>query len=237
MELFPAIDILGGCAVRLFQGDYEKQEVFGKDPLLFAKLFEAEGAKFLHVVDLDGAKDGRMVNFEIVKNICENTSMTVELGGGIRDMKCVEDCISAGVDRVILGTAALSDPEFLEQALAKYGDKIAVGVDAKNGFVATDGWKKTSQQDSVEFCKYLAQLGVKYIIYTDISKDGAMQGTNLEIYKELTKIQGVNFTASGGVSSLSDIRELKEIGVYAAILGRSLYSGAIELKEALSSAF
>lgn len=236
MHLFPAIDIIGGKAVRLFQGDYNKQETFGDDPAAFARGFEEAGASHLHLVDLDGAKEGGPRNFDTVRAILAQTALFAELGGGIRDEATVEQCFAAGIGRVILGTAALRDPTFTRAMARKYGEKIAVGVDAREGKVAIEGWLKTSDTDSLTFCKEMRDSGVKYIIYTDISKDGAGTGTNLEVYETLSQIDGLNITASGGVSSLEDIRALREMGLYAAILGKALYTGKLDLAEALQEA-
>ncbi len=236
MELFPAIDLLGGQVVRLYQGDYGKSKVFGSDPLAFARDFEQKGAKNLHLVDLDGAKEGTPKNFDVVKSIAQNTGLFIELGGGIRDEDAVKRCFDAGVGRVILGTKALKDKAFTQSMIQRYGDKIAIGVDARDGKVAVEGWLETSSVDSYEFCGAMGEIGAKYIIYTDISRDGAMQGINVELYKTLSEIKGVCFTASGGVSSLGDIAALGQAGLYAAILGKALYTGAVELTAALAVA-
>lgn len=236
MNIFPAIDLIGGKAVRLFQGDYNKQQTFGDDPAAFAQDFEAKGAKYIHLVDLDGAKEGGPRNFDTVRDILAKTGLFAELGGGIRDEAAVEQCFAVGVGRVILGTAALKDPAFTRAMVKKHGDKIAVGVDARDGKVAIEGWLQTSDVDSIDFCKQMRDIGVKYIIYTDISKDGAGAGTNLAVYETLSAIQGLHITASGGVSSLSDIKALREMGLWAAILGRALYTGILNLSEAIAAA-
>ncbi len=236
MIIFPAIDLKDKKVVRLTQGDYNKVDVYNDNPCEVALSFEKQGATHLHVVDLDGAKDGALSNYEAVKQICENTNMFVEIGGGIRDENRVEKYINLGVGRVILGTAALKDPKFLNAMVKKYKDKIAVGVDAKDGYVATEGWLDVSDKDSVEFCKHLQKIGVQSIIYTDISKDGAMQGINEEIYKTLNEINGLKITASGGVSTLQDIENLCKIGVHSAIVGKAIYIGALNLKEVLQCA-
>lgn len=233
MEIFPAIDLLGGQVVRLFQGDYGKKSTFGNDPSAFAKRFEAEGARCLHLVDLDGAKLGVPQNFASVQQIAENTNLFVEFGGGVRDEETVERCFAAGVDRVILGTAALNNKSFFTRMVEKYGEAIAAGVDARDGFVAVEGWLQTSKTDSISFCKEMKAIGVKYIIYTDIARDGTGLGVNSALYRRLSEIEGVNFTASGGVSTAGDIIELAKIGIYAAIVGKALYNGAINLKMAL----
>ena len=232
MQLFPAIDLRGGNVVRLTQGDYDKMTVYGEDPCAQARAFLDAGAKNLHVVDLDGAKDGALSNFDAVSAIIAATGMFVEVGGGIRDEARVRAYLEQGAGRVILGTAALRDFAFLQRMVDKYGEKIAVGVDAKDGFVATHGWLETSEVRGVDFCRRLRDTGVKTVIYTDISRDGKMQGTNLELYKELSQIEGLDIVASGGISSLKEIEILKN-EVYGAILGKALYLGAIDLKEAL----
>lgn len=233
MLIFPAIDMIDGKAVRLYQGDYSQKQTFGDDPVLFAQKFEQQGASYLHLVDLDGAKSGQPANFSIVQSICQKTGLFVELGGGVRNAQTVEQCLRAGVGRVILGTAALRDPEFTKAMVAQYGAKIAVGVDAREGKVAVEGWLDTSDVDSLAFCRKMRDIGVEYIIYTDISKDGAGQGTNLAVYRQLKQIPGLCVTASGGVSSLEDVRALEEIGVYGAIIGKALYTGAIDLSQAI----
>ncbi len=236
MKLFPAIDILGGRAVRLFQGDYARQQTFGDDPAAFARGFAQAGASCLHLVDLDGAKEGAPRNFDTVRTILQSTSLFAELGGGIRDETAVEQCFAAGVGRVILGTAALREPAFTRAMAKKYGGHIAVGVDARDGKVAVEGWLQTSDVDSFDFCREMRDIGVSYIIYTDIAKDGTGAGPNLAAYQKLAGIEGLYITASGGVSTLEDIRALRGMGLYAAILGRALYTGAVDLKEALAAA-
>ncbi|MDL2293472.1 1-(5-phosphoribosyl)-5-[(5-phosphoribosylamino)methylideneamino]imidazole-4-carboxamide isomerase [Ruminococcaceae bacterium OttesenSCG-928-D13] len=233
MHIFPAIDMMGGRVVRLFQGDYGKNEVYGDDPLEFAGLFKKSGAAFLHLVDLDGAKAGELRNFGHVKRITENVDCFCELGGGIRDEAAVERCLEAGIGRVILGTAALRDPDFTRRMAEKYPDQIAVGVDARDGRVAVEGWLETSDTDSLDFCLRMRDSGVRYVIYTDISRDGAQRGANLAVYEKLADIEGLNVTASGGVSSIDDIVALRDMGMYAAILGKALYTGTINLDEAI----
>ncbi len=236
MKLFPAIDLYDGKAVRLFKGDYEKMTVYSENPIEIARDFEEKGAKYIHLVDLQGAKDGTTPNIEIVKQIANETSLFSEIGGGIRSMDTVKKYIESGVDRVILGTAAVNNPEFLEQAVKTYGDKIAVGVDIKDGFVAIKGWVEKSQYTCFEFCEKMQNLGVKTLICTDISKDGAMQGTNRELYKELSEKFSIDITASGGVSSIDDIKALRKLDLYGAIIGKAYYIGAIDLKDALEAA-
>lgn len=236
MKIFPAIDLYGGKAVRLFKGDYSKMTVYSENPLEVARDFEQKGAEFIHLVDLEGAKDGTTPNFETVKSIAENTRLFTEIGGGIRGMETVEKYLGAGVDRVILGTAAVENQDFLNAAVNKYGDKIAVGVDIKDGFVAVKGWTEASSYSCFDFCEKMRETGVKTLICTDISKDGAMQGTNRELYRELAEKFDIDIVASGGVSTLDDIRALKKLGLYGAIIGKAYYIGAIDLKEALEAA-
>lgn len=233
MNIIPAIDLIGGKAVRLQKGDYNKVTVYSDSPVEVAKSFAASGARFLHVVDLDGAKSGRADNYETIKTIVEATELSVEVGGGIRNMDTVRLYAEAGVDRIILGTAALTDPEFLEEAVSAYGEKISVGVDIKDGMVAIKGWTEVSAVRCDDFCRKLEKMGVKTVICTDISKDGMMSGTNLELYRRLSRDFSINIIASGGVSTLDDVRALKEMGVFGAILGKALYTGAIQLSEAV----
>ena len=236
MKIFPAIDLYGGKAVRLFKGDYSKMTVYSENPLEVARDFEQKGAEFIHLVDLEGAKDGTTPNFETVKSIAENTRLFTEIGGGIRSMETVEKYLGAGVDRVILGTAAVENQDFLNAAVNKYGEKIAVGVDIKDGFVAVKGWTEASSYSCFDFCEKMRETGVKTLICTDISKDGAMQGTNRELYRELAEKFDIDIVASGGVSTLDDIKALKKLGLYGAIIGKAYYIGAIDLKEALEAA-
>lgn len=236
MRIFPAIDLYDGKAVRLYKGDYEKMTVYSENPIEIARDFESKGAKYIHMVDLEGAKDGTTPNLNIVKQIANETQLFVEIGGGIRSIETVKTYLENGVDRVILGTAAVNDEEFLKTAVTEYGDKIAVGVDIKDGFVAIKGWTEKSQYSCNDFCKKMQDIGVKDIICTDISKDGAMQGTNRELYKELSERFSVNITASGGVSSIEDIKALRKLDLYGAIIGKAYYIGAIDLKEALEAA-
>ena len=234
MELFPAIDLIGGKAVRLVKGDYAQMTVYSDSPCDVAVSFERSGARFLHLVDLEGARDGSQTNLPTIREIIEKTGLFVEVGGGIRTLETVERYINVGADRVIIGTAAVTDPEFLEAAVKKYGDKIAVGVDIKDGYVAIKGWTEKSELSCFDFCEKLAKLGVKTIICTDISKDGLLAGTNLELYRELSARFNMDITASGGVSSLDDVRKLAKMGMYGAILGKALYTGNIKLEEALA---
>lgn len=234
MKIFPAIDIINGKVVRLTQGDYSKMTVFNDNPIEVAKEFESKGAKYIHLVDLDGAKNGSLENIDTVSKIVKETKLFVEIGGGIRNKERIEKYLDLGVGRVILGTAAANNFEFLKESVDEFKEKIALGVDAKDGLVAINGWEKKTNIDSFEFCEKARDIGVKTVIYTDIAKDGAMQGTNIEAFKRLVKIEGLDIIASGGVSDLDDLKKLKEINVYGAIIGKALYLGAIDLKEALS---
>ena len=236
MIIFPAIDLVSGKAVRLLKGDYDQMTVYSDNPLEIALDFKAQGATHIHLVDLEGAKDGTTPNLETIKTIIEGSDLFTEVGGGIRNMETVEKYISAGVDSVILGTAAVKDPEFLKEAVSKYGDKIAVGVDIKDGYVAIKGWIEKSEYSFLDFCKKMVDLGVTTLICTDISKDGAMQGTNHELYKTLSENFGVNITASGGVSSIDDVARLRKLDLYGAIIGKAYYTNAISLKEAIEVA-
>ena len=236
MKIFPAIDLYDGKAVRLYKGDYDNMTVYSENPIEIARDFEKKGAKFVHLVDLEGAKDGTTPNLNIVKQIANETELFTEIGGGIRSMETVDKYLQNGVDRVILGTAAVNDQAFLKEAIAKYGDRIAVGVDIYDGFVAIKGWLENSEYNCFEFCEKMQRLGVKTLICTDISKDGAMQGTNRELYKELSQKFNLDITASGGVSTIDDIKALRTLDLYAAIIGKAYYIGAIDLKEALEAA-
>ena len=231
MKLYPAIDLRGGQVVRLTQGDYDRMTVYGADPCAQARAFLSAGAKYLHVVDLDGAKDGTLSNYDTIAALAEQGGLFIEVGGGIRTEERIEKYLSLGVGRCILGSVAVTDLDFTARMLQKYGEKIAVGVDAKDGYVAIHGWKEVSAEKGVDFCKRLADAGCRAIIYTDIACDGAMQGTNLTLYRQLqTKVPGVEFTASGGISSEAELLELEQMGLAAAILGKSLYTGALDLK-------
>ena len=236
MHIFPAIDLYGGKAVRLYKGDYNQMTVYSDDPQGVARSFQDSGAKYLHLVDLEGAKLGTTPNLATIQSICQNTDMFVEVGGGIRNMETVETYLSIGIDRVILGTAAVEDPDFLLKAVQTYGDKIAVGIDIKDGFVAVRGWTEKSAYTAEAFFRKLQEIGVSTVICTDISKDGAMQGTNRQLYKALSQKFGMQIVASGGVSSLEDIRALREMDLYGAIIGKAYYTGAIDLKKAIEVA-
>lgn len=236
MNIFPAIDLFGGKAVRLYKGDYAQMTVYNDDPVSVAGDFKACGAKHIHLVDLEGAKSGVPANQKTIKKICATFGGFVEVGGGIRNMDTVDAYINAGVDRVILGTAAVTDKVFLKNAIAKHGNKIAVGVDLKDGYVAIKGWTEVSDITAKDFFEEMTALGVTAVICTDISKDGAMQGTNRELYKELSGMFDIDIIASGGVSSIADVRALTEMGIYGAIIGKAYYTGAIDLKEAVEVA-
>ena len=233
MKIFPAIDLYEGKAVRLLKGDYNAVTVYSENPLEIAKDFENSGATELHTVDLEGARDGGTPNIEIIKSFVENTNLNVEVGGGIRSMDTVKAYLDAGVTRVILGTAAVTDREFLQEAVDTYGDKIAVGADIKDGKVAIKGWVEKSEYNTFEFFEMLEEIGVSTVICTDISKDGAMQGTNRELYKDLSEKFSVNIIASGSVSSLDDVKALNEMNLFGAIIGKAYYTGAIKTNEAL----
>ena len=236
MVIYPAIDLVDGKAVRLFKGDYAQMTVYSEDPASVAKDFQAAGAKHIHLVDLEGAKSGVPENLDTIRKILEQTDLFVEVGGGIRNLETVETYLNAGVNRVILGTAAVTDPAFLEAALAEYGEKIAVGVDLKDGFVAIKGWTETSTLDAETFFDRMQALGVKTVICTDISRDGAMKGTNRELYRELSAKYSIDLIASGGVSSLEDVEALAAMGLHGAIIGKAYYIGAIDLKTAIEVA-
>jgi phosphoribosylformimino-5-aminoimidazole carboxamide ribotide isomerase len=230
MQIFPAIDLRGGQVVRLYQGDYDQMTVYGQDPCAVARDFIAAGAKYLHVVDLDGAKDGTLANFETIAAIAKQGGLYIEVGGGIRTEDRIQQYLDLGVGRCILGTIAVKDFDFTARMAQKYGDQIAVGVDARDGYVAINGWKELSTEKGVDFCRRLLDVGVESVIYTDISRDGAEKGTNLDLYRELAEIKGLKVTASGGVSSLEELKELQAIGTHAAILGKALYTGRLDLK-------
>ena len=236
MLIFPAIDLFAGKAVRLYKGRYEEMTVYSEDPAAVALDFQRQGAGYIHIVDLEGAKSGETPNFETVLAIKAASGLFCEVGGGVRSMATVEKYLNAGIDRVILGTAAVTDPAFLRQALACYGARIAVGADLKDGYVALHGWTERSAVTADDFFRQMEDLGVKTVICTDISKDGAMQGANRALYADLAARYNVNITASGGVSAIDDVRALKELGLYAAIIGKAYYTGAIDLREAVTVA-
>jgi len=236
MLIFPAIDLYDGKAVRLYKGDYAQMTVYSENPPEIAEAFYKTGAGCLHLVDLEGAKTGETPNLETIKRIREAAPLFVEVGGGVRSMEVVERYLNAGIDRVILGTAAVTDPAFLREAVETYKERIAVGVDIKDGRVAIRGWTEKSALDAFDFCRELQNIGVQTVICTDISKDGAMQGTNRVLYGELSKAFSLNIVASGGVSTLDDVKALRALNLYGAIIGKAYYTGAIDLKEALEAA-
>lgn len=235
MQIFPAIDLRGGQVVRLYQGDYDKMTVYGQDPCAVARDFVAAGARYLHVVDLDGAKDGTLANFETIAAIAKQGGLYIEVGGGIRTEDRIKQYLDLGVGRCILGTVAVKDFAFTARMAEKYGEQIAVGVDARDGYIAINGWKELSDEKGVDFCRRLVNVGVGTVIYTDISRDGAEKGTNLDLYRELAEINGLHVTASGGVSSLEELEELKRIGTHAAILGKALYTGRLDLRTVIQA--
>ena len=233
MIIFPAIDLFEGRAVRLLRGDYARMTVYSDHPEEIGKDFAAEGATHVHLVDLEGAKSGTTPNLDTVLRIRESTGLFCEIGGGIRNMGTVDTYLKAGLDRVILGTAAVKDREFLGKAVTKYGEKIAVGVDVRDGFVAVKGWTENSALHFMDFCREMETIGVKTLICTDISRDGAMRGTNREMYRELSETLRLQITASGGVSSLEDVENLRKLNLYGAIIGKAYYTGDIDLKRAI----
>lgn len=236
MIILPAIDLLGRKAVRLLKGDYNQVTVYSDSPLEVAEKFKSLGATHIHMVDLDGAKYGTAPNMDIVAEVAEKTGLFVEIGGGIRSMETVKKYIDAGISRVILGTAAICDEDFLKEAVKAYGEKIAVGADVKDGKIAVKGWLEQSDVTLDEFFLKMQDLGVKNIICTDISRDGAMRGTNLELYRELSAKYSLDITASGGVSSIEDVKRLREMNLYGAIIGKAYYTGTVDLKEAIEVA-
>lgn len=235
MIIYPAIDIIDGKCVRLQQGSYNDVTIFGDSPVEMAKKWQSQGAEYLHVVDLDGARSGNSENAELIKQIAGNLTIPVQLGGGIRSLATIEKILSGGVSRVILGTSAVNDQEMLKAAIKEYKDKIAVGIDAKDGMVAIHGWEKTSDFTAIDFARRVEDLGVKTIIYTDISRDGMLKGPNLVAMNDMAKSVGIEVIASGGVSCLKDILDLKSTGVRGVIVGKALYTGNIDLAEAINS--
>ena len=236
MILFPAIDLFEGKAVRLFKGDYAQMTVYSEHPEEIGKEFAACGATHAHLVDLEGARSGETPNLETVIRIRESSGLFCEIGGGIRSMEVVKRYLDAGLDRVILGTAAVEDERFLTAAVEKYGERIAVGADVRDGFIAVKGWTEKSAIGLMDFCRKMEKIGVKTLICTDISRDGAMRGTNREMYRELSEELGLQITASGGVSSLEDVESLRKMNLYGAIIGKAYYTGDIDLKKALEVA-
>jgi phosphoribosylformimino-5-aminoimidazole carboxamide ribotide isomerase len=236
MLIYPAIDLYGGKAVRLYKGDYAQMTVYSDDPVAVAKDFAAKGAVCIHLVDLEGAKSGTTPNFDTVTAIKRETGLLCEIGGGIRSMETIDKYLSAGIDRVILGTAAVTEPDFVETAVSKYGEKIAVGIDIRDGFVAIKGWTEKSQENAMEFTAKMEKIGVKTMICTDISKDGAMEGANHGLYRELSEKFSMNIIASGGVSSMEDVEKLARLQIHGAIVGKAYYTGAIDLAQAIEVA-
>lgn len=236
MLIFPAIDLYEGKAVRLLRGDYNQMTVYSENPIEMLRDFEAQGASCIHVVDLEGARAGTTPNLELIRSLKEQTSLFMEVGGGIRTMETVNKYMEAGVDRVILGTAAVKDPDFAREAVKRYGERIAVGVDIKDGEVAIHGWTESSGLDAFEFCRSMQEMGITTLICTDISKDGAMQGTNHELYQRLSGELSLKIVASGGVSSMEDIEKLASLDLYGAIIGKAYYTGAVVLKDAIEAA-
>ena len=233
MILLPAIDLYEGKVVRLTRGDYGNMTVYRDAPAAQAAEFQAAGAGWLHTVDLEGARDGGTPNFEVIRQICRTTGLKVETGGGIRSLDVIARYLDAGVERVILGTQAVTDPEFLEAAVCRFGSHAAVGVDLKEGAIAIRGWKETVPEPTEQFFARLCALGVRTVICTDVSRDGLLGGTNVALYRELSQRFDLDLIASGGVSSIKDLQQLKQIGLYGAILGKALYTGALELHRAL----
>ena len=236
MIILPAIDLFQGQAVRLLRGDYSKMTVYDTEPVNTAMKFKSEGAQWIHVVDLEGAKSGEAVNIDTIMRIREACGLRCEAGGGIRNIKTVERYVNSGIDRVILGTSAVNDEAFLLEAVRNFAERVAVGVDIKNGNVAVKGWLEDSGLDALTFCKKMQDIGVTTIISTDISRDGAMNGTNRELYAELSRTLSVNIIASGGVSGLEDVKALSSLGLYGAIVGKAYYTGAVKISEAIEAA-
>jgi phosphoribosylformimino-5-aminoimidazole carboxamide ribotide isomerase len=233
MFIYPAIDIKDEACVRLEQGVYEKMTIYEKDPVKVAKKWENMGAEVLHLVDLDGARNGVRLNQQVVKEIIENVTIPIQLGGGIRDSKGIETMLNLGVSQVIIGTAALKNPEWIKEVISQYGKKIIVSIDASNGLVATDGWEEISDVKAIDYIKELESYGLNRIVYTDIAKDGMLSGPNFEIYAELIGKTSIEMIASGGVTTLEDIKKLKSMGLYGAIVGKVLYDGNLDLQEVL----
>ena len=233
MIILPAIDILDQKCVRLTKGDYNTAKKVAQDPIETAKEFESAGAEFIHMVDLNGARDGRIVNNEIYEKVVKSVNIPIEVGGGIRNIETVDYYISKGINRVIIGSAALTDPEFVKAAVNKYGDRIAVGIDAENGMVKTSGWLEDSNVNYIDLALKMQDVGVKYLIFTDISKDGTLSGPNFAQLKELFYSVSINIIASGGIHDINDIIMLKSMNLYGAICGKSIYSGSIDLREAI----
>ena len=236
MIIYPAVDLYDGKAVRLYKGDYAQMTVYSDNPVSVAEDFKAQGADRVHLVDLEGAKSGTTPNLETILAIKEKTGLFCEIGGGVRSMDVVSRYIDAGLDRVILGTAAVTDPEFATKAAEKYGEKIAIGVDIRDGFVAVKGWTEKTELDAFDFCKKMQGIGIKTLICTDISRDGAMKGANHELYKKLSEELSMDIIASGGVSGMDDVKVLRALNIHGAIIGKAYYTKAISLKEAIEAA-
>ena len=236
MVIYPAIDLFDGKAVRLFKGDYAQMTVYNENPVSVALDFKAKGATHIHLVDLEGAKSGTTPNLETVCAIKKATGLFCEIGGGVRNLEVVKQYLEAGIDRVILGTAAVTDELFLGTAVGTYGEKIAVGIDIKDGYVAIKGWTEKSQEKAMDFCEKMQKLGVKTLICTDISRDGAMEGANHGLYQELSETFSMNIIASGGVSSMEDVRRLTAMDIHGAIIGKAYYTGAVDLRDAIEVA-
>ena len=234
MIIFPAIDILQGRCVRLIQGDYNREKVYSDSPVDMAKQWEAKGAEFIHIVDLDGAKSGKSINEDIIIEIAKSVNIPIQVGGGIRSMETVKTYLDNGVNRVIIGTAAIEDESFLKEAVEVYSERIVVSLDAKNGYIATDGWTDTSDVLALDLAKKLETIGVKTIVYTDIAKDGMLQGPNLEEQKAINEATKMDVIASGGVTTKEDVENLKQLNMYGAIVGKALYDGKITLEELLN---
>ena len=236
MRIYPAIDIIDGACVRLVQGDYSQKTKFADDPCEIAMRWQNEGGEFIHIVDLDGARNGEMPNFDLIVRIADKLNIPIEVGGGVRNMECVEKYLDNGVNRVIIGTSALSNPDFVKEAVAKYGARIVVGIDAKDGMVAVNGWEEVSATSAIDLAKQMEEIGVKTIIYTDIATDGMLKGPNVKAMEEMTEAVSIDVVASGGVSSVDDIVRLKDTGVEGAIVGKALYTDALCLKDAINAA-
>lgn len=236
MRIYPAIDIIDGACVRLVQGDYSQKTKFADDPCEIAMRWQNEGGEFIHIVDLDGARNGEMSNFDLIVRIADKLNIPIEVGGGVRNMDCVEKYLDNGVNRVIIGTSALSNPDFVKEAVSKYGERIVVGIDAKDGMVAVNGWEEVSTTSAIDLAKQMEKIGVKTIIYTDIATDGMLKGPNVQAMKEMTEAVSIDVVASGGVSSVDDIARLKDTGVEGAIVGKALYTDALCLKDAINGA-
>jgi phosphoribosylformimino-5-aminoimidazole carboxamide ribotide isomerase len=237
MVIYPAIDIKGGKCVRLMQGRFSEVTVYSDSPLEMAKKWEEAGARYIHLVDLDGALEGMQVNGDIIEGIAKTVKIPVQLGGGIRSLETIENVLARGVNRVILGTSAVSNPELVKEAIEKYGDRIVIGIDAKDGMVAVEGWERISDLKAIDFAQKMQAIGARTIIYTDISRDGMLKGPNLEAMHEMAQNVSIDVIASGGVSSLKDIIDLSQTGVEGAIVGKALYVGNVSLEEAIENSW